>query len=220
MRKLLAALCSVLTLHAFAPSGVVVGPSSPARMPALQARRPRRAAAAQVPVSARRAQVRRRSIGGRSSSRSSGRAAPANAHSGQRRAGLRATFEPASAKVATIAPPATSITGGTTANATGTAIATWTGTGMSIATGRRQSRHRSRRGHRQRLERLGCRRLLGGSCGGGGHGRGGRVVGLLPAVVLRHCGHPRAHLPGLQRRLVCAQYSGTDVVYVVVDDPR
>ena len=141
MRKLLAALCSVLTLHAFVPSGIVVGSmvagsviagSASSAQPARPRRAGRGAAAGQCQPR-RWWQVGRRSIGGRSSSRSSGQRSrllrPTQpSPSGQRRADPR--------RAATIAPRAMPITGSNAkgGNARRTATATWTGTGTSIVT--------------------------------------------------------------------------------------
>ena len=141
MRKFLAALCSVLTLYAFVPSGVVVGSIVAGSVIAGSA----------IVGATGQAEARGSRGGGRSSvsrgggGRSGGGDRQAEARAGLGVASLGPTREPTcsgqrssrpSARAATTAPPAMPITGATRrgVSARRTATATSTGTGTSIAT--------------------------------------------------------------------------------------
>ena len=222
MRKFLVALCSVLMLYAFVPSGslsvsspaVIAGSAGDATDQAHARRRAaaagQRAAAAVAGPAAAIGVPKREPTHGVAGS-------PAQPPpSGQRSSRPRA--------IATTGLHATSITGGTRRKQSQHQPRPERQPQPERQSrceprrqSRRQPRHRPR--HRHRLERLGRGRVLGGRGGGGSDSRGGRLDRLFAAAGVRHGGDGRHHLPAVRRRRYAPRYQGSDVVYVVVDDP-
>ena len=202
MRKLLAALCSALTLHAFVPSGVVVGSVVAGSVVAGSA----------IVATTGQADARQSRGGGRSSVSSRGR-------SGGRSAG-RSSSRPSSRSSGQRASRPSGQRSRSSTQGRDHRASRDVNHGQNAKGQRKKNSDRNvdrnRDVNRDRNVNRDIDRDVdidgdwndwiadGFWAGAATRRRGGRVVRLFSGAVLQQYDHRRSHLSGLQRRLVCA----------------